>query len=530
MSAASTYEGAAKGAIAAGGVKSEADPSDPTLNVSTPSAEHDALVKSWKLPRDLMKGTRGMRAISARATGNTTHSDYLPREAGESPASYSARVARSVLFNAFRKTVRDMTGKVFQRAVTLGEDVPPAIKSAAENIDLAGRHLNVFARDLFYDGMQTGITYILVDMPPKLEREDGTPATLAEEQAAGARPYLVHVCPEDLIGFKSEIIDGVVTLTQARIREAVTVPDGPYHEKTIEQIRVLARGTWEKWRLAKDKDGKETWALFDDGTTSVKYIPLIPVYVNRTGFMTGEPPLEDLADLCVAHFQSSSDQRTILHVARVPILFGAGFEADAEIKIGPSQMIRSSNPEATLSYVEHTGAAIAAGQTDIDKLEFQMQVQGLQLLVPTPGQTATGEIRDDAKENSPLAMMALALQDALECAIGYMADFLNIKEDEAPADNDTEEDDNGGSVTVNTDFGVGMIGALDLPMLLQAVVAGKLSKETFWAELKRRDILSDDFKADVEKDRLESEAPTLDSANPMNLENPKVPANGDPAG
>src|SRR6185295_4553940 len=99
---------------------------------------------------------------------------------------------------------------------------------------------------------------------------------------------------------------------------------------------------------------------------------LAPVYLNRTGFMTGEPPLEELADLNVAHWQSSSDQRNILTVARVPILFGTGIEGNEKLEIGASSMIRTSDPNAKLTYVEHTGAAIGAGERDLERLEFQM--------------------------------------------------------------------------------------------------------------------------------------------------------------
>lgn len=485
-------------------------------NVATPSAEHARLMKLWKLPRALMQGTRGMRTASERAVGNSQYSAWLPREPAETPAAYAVRVSRSTLFNAFRKTVKDMTGKVFQREVTLEDDVPQELKNLAENIDLAGRHLNVFARDVFFDGMQTGVNYILVEMPQAVTKEDGTPGTLADEQAAGLRPYLVHVKAEDLIGFKCELIGGVVTLTQARIRESASVPDGDYDEVTIDQIRVLTPGKWEIWREEKDAAGVKKWTLADEGTTSLSVIPLVPVYINRTGFMIGEPPLEDLADLNVAHWQSSSDQRNILHVARVPILFGAGFDADTKVEVGPNSMVQSTNPAAKLEWVEHTGAAIKAGQEDIDKLEFQMQVQGLQLLMPQPGgKTATGEVRDEAKENSPLAMMAMALGDALEIAFGYMAEFMGLP---APVKTDEDGDkDRGGSIDVNTDFGVGTGTGIDLTLLLNAVTAGKLSKETFWAEMKRRDILADSFDPDTEKDRLASEAPDLTAATPMDL-------------
>jgi hypothetical protein len=486
-----------------------------TKTVATPSDEHTRLMKLWKLPRALMQGTRGMRAASARATGNAQHSGWLPREPAETPAAYTARLHRSTLFNGFRKTVKDMTGKVFQREIMIEDDVPDVLKAAAENIDLAGRHLNVFGRDVFYDGMQTGINYILVDMPPQIANEDGSTVTLAQEQAAKRRPYLCHVKAEDLIGFKSETINGVVTLTQARIREDASEPDGDFGETTVEQIRVLEIGSWQIWRKTKDVNGRKEWEVYQEGQTlggdgkPLPYVNLIPVYINRTGFMIGEPPLEDLADLNVAHWQSSSDQRNILHVARVPILFGAGFSDDAVISIGANTMVRSTDANAKLSWVEHTGAAINAGRDDLKELELQMQVQGLQLLVPQPGgKTATGEIRDEAKENSPLAMMAMALGDALECAFGMMSDFLNLPKPAPKAGEDG--DDRGGSIDVNTDFGVGTGSGIDITTLLQAAIAGKISDETFRSELKRRDILADSFDEDVEKDRIASTAPSLD--------------------
>jgi hypothetical protein len=461
-------------------------------DVSTPTSIQSKMAEKWALPRALMGGTAAMRA----------HGEvYLPKEVAETDPSYKQRLRRSTLFNAFRKTVKDMTGKVFQREVTLEKDVPAELRIYAEDIDLAGRHLNVFARDLFYDGLQTGITYILTDMPPPVERRDGRPATIADEQAMGARPYLCHIKCEDLIGWRSTTINGAEALTQVRIKECVTEPDGQFGEKEIEQIRVLMSGAWQTWRKVKDASGKQEWRVHASGTTSVNKITLAPVYINRAGFMCGEPPLEDLADLNVAHWQSQSDQRNILHVARVPILFGAGFKEDDKIVIGASSMTRNSDANATLSYIEHSGAAISAGDKDLQNLEFQMQTQGLQLLVPQPGgKTATGEVRDDAKENSPLAMMATALGDALEQSFGFMAEYKGMGIDK------------GGSVDVNTDFGVS-IGAVDLQLLLDAVNAGQISKDTFWAELRRRDVLSDSFDPEAEKGRIEAEAPKLDAGH-----------------
>lgn len=463
-----------------------------TNTVATPTPSHDKAVSLADLPRTLMGGTRAMRNAGTR---------YLFREAAETQAAYNNRLHRATLFNAFRKTVTDMTGRVFAKPIILEKDMPAELVAYSENIDLAGRHLNVFARDVFLDGLQTGGGFILVDAPPALTRPDGLPATLADYQAAGWRPYFVYIPMEDLIGWKSTTVGGAETLVQVRIRECVTEPDGDYAEKEVEQIRVLEPGIWRTYRRAEDS--RDVWVLYEEGTTSLPKITLAPVYLNRTGFMTFSPPLQDLADLAVAHWQSQSDQRNILHVARVPILFGAGMEAETILEIGASSMVRNSSPDAKLSYVEHSGAAIGAGDRDLKNIEFQMQVAGLQLLVPNPGQTATGEIRDDVKENSSLAMMAAGLKDALEQAFGYMAEFMGLDEDA------------GGSLIVNTDYGISGRSA-DIQYLTQAVIAGKLDDQTYLEELKRRGAIGDSADVEVILSRVESAAPEL-NGSPMDL-------------
>jgi hypothetical protein len=457
-------------------------------NIATRTPEVDRMLDAAELVRCLMAGTAAMRAAGEK---------YLPIEQRETRAAYDARLKRSTLFNAFGKTARDQTGRVFRKPIVLKDDVPEPIVAFAENIDLTGRHINVFARDVFFDALQTGITFILVDAPPA----DGEIKTVAQEKAAGRRPYIVHIPLERLIGWKSTLVNGVETLTQVRIKECVSEPDGEYAEKSVDQIRVLEPGKWRTFRKKATTGVAATdeWEPFEEGTSSLNEITLVPVYTNRTGFMTGSPPLAELADLNVAHYQSQSDQRNILHVARVPILYGAGFEAADTIEIGASSMVRTSNPDARLEYVEHSGQAISSGDKDLQNLEFQMQTMGLQLLVSQPGQTATGEIRDDAKEMSPLAMMAQALADALETALGFMAQYIGLGADA------------GGSVEVNTDFGV--VGSADTTTLLSAVNAGQISRLTFWRELQRRAVLADDFDPEAEAQRLEAE----DSRRSMNL-------------
>ena len=134
-------------------------------DVNTPSAENSRARNGAALVRTLMGGTAAMRAAGAL---------YLPPFMAETTTNYKARIQRSVLFNGLRKTVVDMTGRVFAKPIVLGDDMPEQLKAIAENVDNAGRHLNVFARDIFFDALQSGIGFIFADMPPAIPEGRGT--------------------------------------------------------------------------------------------------------------------------------------------------------------------------------------------------------------------------------------------------------------------------------------------------------------------------------------------------------------------
>lgn len=426
------------------------------------------------LPRTLMGGTTAMRAAGVM---------YLPQEKAESPEAYQVRLKRSFLFNGMAKTVQDMAGKVFSKPIALGDDMPPDFVAWSENIDLAGRNLDTFAHTAFCDAMADGVSYIFTDMAPATGA-----VTRAQEKALNRRPWFVHIKAQQVLGWRAQDVNGVMTLTQFRFRDDVQEQDGEFGEKLVEQVRVLSRDdggvTWATYR----KDDKGDWTPHAQGAVSIPDIAIAPIYTNRTGFMQGLPPLAALAEVNLAHWQSQSDQRNILHFARVPLLFGAGWSQDnAPLEVGAGRMIVQSDPGATLTVVEHSGAAIGAGRDDLKDLEFQMQVLGLELLIPKAGgQSATGAALDAAKMNAPLAMMAMALQDALEQSFGFMAAYVGL-----------DRDTGGGSVEVNKDFGV-MMGAADAQAIIAAEAAGLISKATAIRELQRRDVLSQSIDADEE--------------------------------
>lgn len=477
-----------------------------TMTVQKPSTAWERAKPALDLVRALCAGTAAMREAGSL---------YLPQEEAETSASYQARLAATTLFPAYRRTVDTFTSMPLQKQIQLSESTPEQVAEWLQNVDLTGRNIDVFARAVMQAAVNDGITHILVDYPTAPAAVEGK-ETLADERAAKRRPYAVHINARSVIGWRAHIVDGKQQLSMVRILEETEEqdPTDEFQVITVRRVRVIEP---KRVRVYRETDRAE-WTLESDIPTSMATIPLVTIYTNRLGFMEAEPPLLDLAYMNVAHWQSTSDQRTILHVARVPILHistDASPEEVAKITIGATRAF-TTNKETTVEFVEHSGAAIAAGQADLDSLKDEMSNFGLEMLV-NPGRiTATERVIDKNQNDSAVAVMARELQAGLKAMVRFMGDWVGM---DAKADL--------GDIDLQTEFKF-EVNSEEARMLWNMRINGDISQESFWMEMKRRGILSETFDAETEKSKLEDELPP--TGDPNNIDPltglPKEPAGG----
>ena len=444
------------------------------------SAEAAKLNEDCALVAALLGGTKSMRAA-----GKT----YLPQWPGEDDETYKLRLAVATLFPAYSRTIDVLSAKPFNKPVTLGEDVPERLKPWLQNVDLAGRDLHSFLSEITQEAMGYGFSGILVDFP-----KAGNLVTKADEEAAGVRPYFVQIHAQNVLGWLPKTATSLEGLTQLRLLECVSEPNGDFDTKEVEQVRVLGRGTWQTWRQ-RETGSKKEWVLHEEGVTSLKIIPFVPVYGKRLGYMQATPPLLELAYTNVEHWQSKSDQQNILHVARVPILF-ARMLGEGGITVGAGTSVKAEHPDGDLKYVEHTGAAIEAGRLSILDLEDRMRQAGAELLVIKPGNvTESQTLADNEQGACALQKIATNVEDAADQALQLMADWVNEPE--------------GGHVTVYKDFGAATLAEAGAELLLKSTQAGNMSKQSLHEELQRRGIRSPDVDWIEEQERLEAQGPEL---------------------
>lgn len=451
------------------------------LAVNEQSDEVKGLAKHWPMLEALEAGTWAMREAS------TT---LLPQWPGEDLESYRARREVATLFPAYKRTVGVMSGKPFSEPLTLN-DAPASIETWAEDIDLQGVSLHSFAAEMFQETF-FGLAGILVDYP----RMEATalPRTVAQVEATGARPYFVRVKHSQILGWRSELIGGRLKLTQLRLAETREEPDGEWGTTKVPVVRVLYPGGWATYEQASG--AVRGWAKTDEGTTTLTEIPFVPLYGTRVGFMEGRPPLLDLAYLNVKHWQSQSDQDTLLHVARVPILVRLGAEDTTAPMVVGAGVATDLPIDADLKFVEHTGAAIGAGAQSLTDLENQMIQTGAELLVKKPGDRSATEAANDAEGNkSDLQRMAENYQDCLNQALWFMAQWARLPD--------------AGRVTLFNDYGAATLTDASAKLVLEMNQAGLLSKKTTLLEQQRRGTISSDIDVDQELEDAEADGPPL---------------------
>lgn len=473
---------------------------DANENPSTPGLAHQAQKEAVEIVGTVYGGTLSMRDAGER---------FLPRFPREDPDGYATRRGQAVLFNALKRTVGGLVGMVMRKDPVLGEDVPVAVRGTDdagrgghwENIDAAGRHGAVFARDVFEASLRDGHTLIFVDFPPV----DGSVRTRAQELEAGLRPYWTHYLKQDLLSFRTQMVNGAPVLTQAVLRETVTVHEGAFGERPAEQVRVYRVAAkegggpgerevvWEVWRKARETGAAsgETWEKQEDagGRLSIPVIPLVPVYANRTGFLMSDPPLLDLALENVNHYQVRSDRQTCLHIASVPIPVFIGIDAEGDVKVGSDMAIKLPL-HGDAKYLEPQGAALESSRLELQDILQNMAALGLAMLQRDTRAAETAEAKriDKSETNSRLGSAARGLQDGVETALGYHALWIG--------------ETDGGSCAVNRDFEDQEMDPAMVKELSAMVGADQLDLETLWDMMKQGGLLPENFDAETVIARL----------------------------
>jgi hypothetical protein len=410
----------------------------------------------WILIEDLLGGTYQMRS---------KHRKYLMQEPRELDESYDNRLARSVCPPYFLRLERMLAGMLTRKPVRLS-DTANNLREQLFDVDLQGNDLNVWTYETARKVIRYGHVGVLVDAPA---------------MGNNGRPYWVTYTPRDILGFRTEMIDGEMQFTQLRLQEKVSEPDGLYGEKIVEQVRLLTPGAFEIHRKAKT--GK--FVKVDEGTMPVDKIPFSVAYSNRVNLLDSRPPMADIAELNLKAYQIQSDLDNQLHISAVPMLAFYGFPQNAEeVSAGPGEAI-AFPADGRAEYIEPDGKSYDAQFRRLDRLESQINELGLAAVLGQKLSAETAEAKriDRSQGDSTMMVVAQQMQDMIDNCLLFHSQYINS---------------DAGSCFVNRDFLSQRLEPQEIQALLTLYTSGSITQKTLLDQLTEGEVLGDEF--DVEEE------------------------------
>jgi hypothetical protein len=457
------------------------------------NAAYSRMCGAWSVLTDVLAGQD-----TIKAKGET----YLPKEFAELKEDYDNRLARSLFFEDYRDCVVNLTGMVFRKSPTLGEDVSDQIKSLTENIDNAGTHLDVFLQRLFEDGFY-GHSFIVVDMPAASK-----PAETAEDEL-GLRSYWTLKQAKDALNWRTAVIDGSTILSQITFRECVTLPDGDFGEKEVTRYRVyrlneFGNAEWQLWEETDKADvsGKKESILIEAGEIKTKQgkplrrLPITVHYGEHEGFLESRPPLKGIADINVGYYQRYSDLSNIEHhTCAITLVIESDPNENADKTLGGNRVLYVGTGQKAY-FLEVNGQSIPFLREDLRDLEKRLVAKGLDFVqkenqVPP---TATEVLLSYTTRTSKLAKMVRSAIDCTEAALAITAEMEGLEQ--------------GGSITLGVDENSLTLTPDEVRALSEMNERGQISLRTLWAILERADRLPEDF--DPEKEEAAVKQAALD--------------------
>ena len=451
-----------------------------TADINDPNSAWQNMEPHWVLIEDLMGGSYEMRR---------KHRRYLLQEPRELDDSYDNRLARSVCPPYYQRLERMLAGMLTRKPVRLN-DIADVIREQLFDVDLQGNDLNIWTYETARKVIRYGHCGVLVDAPAD----------------ANGRPYWGTYTPRDILGWRTELIDGQQKFTQLRLLEKVIEPEGDYGETIVEQVRLLTPGAFDIHR--KNNDGE--FQLYEEGTTTLSEIPFSVAYSNRVNLMESRPPMEDIAELNLKAYQCGSDLSNQLHISSVPLLAFYGYpQTSEEVSAGPGEAI-AFPADGKAEYIEPSGKSFEAQYKQLDRIEQQINELGLAAILGQKLSAETAEAKriDRSQGDSTMQVVAQQMQDMIDNSLIFHAQYLG--------------NNSAGSSFVNRDFLAARLDPQEIGSLLQLYTAGTITQETLLKQLHEGEVLGDEFEVEEELEATQ-QASLIEMEQPLGEEKESEP-------
>jgi hypothetical protein len=411
-------------------------------------------------------------------------------------------------FGATDRTLNGYVGAILRKDPSF--IVPDVLRPRMENITNAGQNAVQFTHALTKELLTTGRCGLLVDK-------------LSEDASEGETAFIKLYYPENILNWT--VSDG--KFMSVILEETILVPDkDKYDLVEAKQIRELSMETGiytvTLWRKTTGiTAGSDEWTPGQPVAPTMRgipidHIPFVMISADEDSISCSKPPLLDLVNVNINHYQLDADYRHGLHFTALPTPVFTGVDDSRAYYLGSEGAINLRNADSKAFYLEFNGQGLVAIKDALEDRTKQMAALGAQLLQRSQRgrgvETAEAARIQQSGETSLLSAIVGRIEEGFERALTYIMNWEGV----APAEGDIE-------VTLNRDFIDATLSAQEITAIVSAWQAGSMRNEDLFWNLQRGGIVKPNITFDEFQKVLDEEKVAKDAAK-MAAATPQVPA------
>ena len=226
-------------------------------------------------------------------------------------------------------------------------------------------------------------------------------------------------------------------------------------------------------------------------------IPLFTANATSNGFKVGMSPMIGISDVAISIYQKDADMSQSEYMTCNPWLVFIGIDADDAPKaVGSSLAFVIENSDGDAKYVEPTGSSLAHMQSRINDLFEEGLKYGVALLSSGgAGEAAeTVEMRQES-QGATLRTIVKNAESIIKNAIQFAIDWTGKNEEFR--------------FEANTKFSEHKLQPGELKSLLEALIEGSISYQTYFENLKRGGVIADDKDIETEMSDIKNKMPLI---------------------
>ena len=426
-------------------------------DVTTRHPEYAARLDQWKRCRDFRAGRDEVLGGS-----------YLMQPLGMENDQFLFYKSRAQYLNAMGRTIQSLSGTLL-RTDPVVENFPK--KFDDHLIDLTQKDEGAFpavAGNLSVEVLTVGRVGVLLDMPPK----------------GAKRPHWVMILAEGITNWRTKRVgDDPSKLTMLVIAEDVPDPtDNYFDDESKTRYRELAldeNGLYQVrlWNQVKDTTeyAPAEWMFPLRLGERLDFIPFTFIGPDSITPSVSKPPLIDLVDVSLGHFNNSADYEYGLYLLALPTPWYSGdIKEGPPLKLGPSAAW-DLGKDGKAGMLEFSGQGLGALREAMIEKKLQMAALGARLLEnPQTGrdETATAVRIRHSGDEAALSFIGSAMSAGLTQLLTRHSWWSDSGE--MPTDITVEISDKFLNVRATPE---------DVKTLVLQLQAEAISYETFYAQL-----------------------------------------------